>query len=101
MSPSTKACSNMRYLVVMIYGYIRHKDVFEEHYHSFLAERLLNGRSVSQQAEKTMIAKLKHEAGFQWASKLETMFKDVEKSIDLQSDFNSIHAVCVFLCQTC
>ena len=60
---------------------------------SILASRLLSGRSASQIAEKTMIAKLKNEAGYQWTSKLETMFKDVEKSGSLYDDFSETFGV--------
>lgn len=47
----------------MLYGYIRDKDVFEEEYQTYLANRLLYSKSESHQAEKTMIAKLKSECG--------------------------------------
>lgn len=79
--------------VVTIYGYIRQKDVFEEKYHSFLANRLLTQKSNSDHAEKNMIGKLKNEAGYQWTSKLETMFKDVLRSKELLEEFNKQYQV--------
>jgi len=51
------------------------KDVFEAFYKKDLAKRLLLGRSVSIDAEKAAISKLKAECGSQFTSKLEGMFK--------------------------
>lgn len=51
--------------VVMLFRYLREKDVFEKYYKQHLAKRLLGGRSVSDDAERSMIAKLKHECGYQ------------------------------------
>jgi len=72
---------------VMLYGYIRDKDIFERDYQQYLATRLLQGQSQSEQHEKRMIAKLKTECGYQWTSKLESMFKDVQLSTELVNDF--------------
>lgn len=44
---------------MMIFRYLQEKDVFEKYYKQHLAKRLLLGRSVSDDAERTMIAKLK------------------------------------------
>lgn len=79
--------------VVVLYGYIRDKDLFEEKYQAFLAQRLLLGTSTSRQAEKNMIAKLKAECGYQWAAKLETMFKDVQFSEELSNEFSSFSGI--------
>lgn len=43
----------------MLYGYVRDKDVFEVDYQGYLASRLLEETSHSEQAEKQMIALLK------------------------------------------
>jgi hypothetical protein len=51
------------------------KDVFEAFYKKDLARRLLLNRSVSADAEKSCIAKLKAECGSQFTNKLEGMFK--------------------------
>eukprot|EP00455_Lapot_gusevi_P043272 TRINITY_DN5238_c0_g1_i4.p1 TRINITY_DN5238_c0_g1~~TRINITY_DN5238_c0_g1_i4.p1 ORF type:complete len:690 (-),score=273.95 TRINITY_DN5238_c0_g1_i4:174-2243(-) len=77
--------------VVMLYGYIREKDVFERDYQVFLSTRLLQGLSESEHSEKAMIAKLKTECGYQWTSKLEGMFKDVQLSKDICQGFTSLH----------
>ena len=45
--------------VVVIFRYIQDKDIFESYYKQHLAKRLLGSRSVSDEAERSMIAKLK------------------------------------------
>merc|ERR1740129_1589385 len=74
--------------VVMLYGYIRDKDIFERDYQQYLASRLLQDLSESEQSERSMIGKLKTESGYHWTSKLEDMFKDIQRSKELMTDFN-------------
>eukprot|EP01083_Nonionella_stella_P077934 213041_1 len=73
--------------VVMLYGYIRDKDIFERDYQQYLASRLLQDLSESEQSERSMIGKLKTESGYHWTSKLEDMFKDIQRSKELMVDF--------------
>ena len=63
------------------------KDVFERYYKSHLAKRLLNNRSVSDDAERGMLAKLKVECGFHFTQKLEGMFNDMRISADTMEDY--------------
>ena len=44
---------------ITLFRFIREKDVFERYYKQHLAKRLLFGRSVSDDAERSMITKLK------------------------------------------
>jgi len=74
--------------VVMLYGYIRDKDIFERDYQTYLGHRLLQDLSESEEAEKAMIGKLKTESGYHWTSKLEDMFKDIQRSKELMQEFN-------------
>lgn len=76
--------------VVFLYGYIQEKDVFERDYQVFLSHRLLMGLCESEHAEKSMIAKLKTECGYQWTNKLEGMFKDVQMSKELLDKFKNV-----------
>jgi cullin 3 len=69
--------------VVTIFRFLQDKDVFEAFYKQHLARRLLNGRSLSDEAEKTMISKLKSECGHLYTSKLEGMFQDMKQSEEL------------------
>eukprot|EP00485_Elphidium_margaritaceum_P002331 CAMPEP_0202686960 /NCGR_PEP_ID=MMETSP1385-20130828/2697_1 /ASSEMBLY_ACC=CAM_ASM_000861 /TAXON_ID=933848 /ORGANISM="Elphidium margaritaceum" /LENGTH=767 /DNA_ID=CAMNT_0049341651 /DNA_START=114 /DNA_END=2417 /DNA_ORIENTATION=+ len=77
--------------VVMLYGYIRDKDIFERDYQQYLASRLLQDLSESEQSERSMIGKLKTESGYHWTSKLEDMFKDIQRSKELMVDFKKKH----------
>ena len=45
--------------VMTIFRYVEDKDVFEKFYKKFLANRLVGGKSVSDDAETSMISKLK------------------------------------------
>jgi cullin 3 len=67
---------------ITVFRFVTEKDVFERYYKSHLAKRLLQGRSVSDDAEKGMLAKLKVECGFQFTQKLEGMFHDMKISND-------------------
>jgi len=75
--------------VMMLFRFIQEKDVFEKYYKQHLAKRLLLGRSVSDDAERNMIAKLKTECGYQFTSKLEGMFTDMKLSNDTMDQFRS------------
>ncbi|KAL2133893.1 hypothetical protein VTI74DRAFT_1509 [Chaetomium olivicolor] len=63
-----------------LFRFIEGKDVFEAFYKKDLARRLLLGRSASQDAERSMLAKLKVECGSSFTHNLEQMFKDQELS---------------------
>lgn len=77
--------------IVMLYSYIRDKDVFENNYRGYLSNRLLSDASASEQMEKKMIGKLKQESGYHWTQKLEDMFTDIQKSKDLIKLFQREH----------
>lgn len=73
--------------VLTLFRYVQEKDVFEKYYKQHLAKRLLGQRSVSDDAERIMIAKLKTECGYQFTSKLEGMFTDMKVSNDAMEEF--------------
>jgi len=75
--------------VMMLFRFIQEKDVFEKYYKQHLAKRLLLSRSVSDDAERNMIAKLKTECGYQFTSKLEGMFTDMKLSSDTMEGFKN------------
>lgn len=75
--------------VMMLFRFIQEKDVFEKYYKQHLAKRLLLGRSVSDDAERNMISKLKTECGYQFTSKLEGMFTDMRLSADTMEGFKN------------
>ena len=49
----------------MFHRYIQEKDIFEKYYKQHLAKRLLSGRTVSDDAERSLLVKLKTECGYQ------------------------------------
>lgn len=72
---------------ITVFRYISERDVFERYYKGHLAKRLLQNRSVSDDAERGMLAKLKVECGVQFTQKLEGMFNDLKVSSDHMSMF--------------
>nr|XP_043632849.1 cullin-3A-like [Erigeron canadensis] len=73
--------------VMMLFRYLQEKDVFEKYYKQHLAKRLLSSKSVSDDAERSLILKLKTECGYQFTSKLEGMFTDMKTSQDTMQGF--------------
>ncbi|XP_065628244.1 cullin-3A isoform X2 [Quercus suber] len=74
--------------VMMLFRYLQEKDVFEKYYKQHLAKRLLAGKTVSDDAERSLIVKLKTECGYQFTSKLEGMFTDMKTSQDTMQGFH-------------
>jgi cullin 1 len=56
-----------------LFKYLNHKDIFQKFYSRRLGDRLLKGLSVSEEAEGSMISKLKDICGFEYTSKLQKM----------------------------
>ena len=73
--------------VMTVFTYIEDKDVFQKFYSKWLARRLVQQTSTSDDAESTMISKLKTACGFEYTSKLQRMFLDVGVSKDLNETF--------------
>lgn len=78
--------------VMMLFRYLQEKDVFEKYYKQHLAKRLLSGKTVSDDAERSLIVKLKTECGYQFTSKLEGMFTDMKTSRDTMQGFTAMLA---------
>jgi len=78
--------------IVQLFSYIEDKDIFSDVYRNQLAKRLLNQRSVSHDAERAMIAKLKLRCGAQFTSKHEGMLTDLALGQDLQKKFQDDNA---------
>ncbi|KAF9439024.1 Cullin-3 [Entomortierella beljakovae] len=70
-----------------LFRFLQDKDVFERYYKQHLSNRLLHGKSLSDEAERGMIARLKIECGYQFTSKLEGMFQDMRLSADTLISF--------------
>ena len=84
---------------ITVFRYITDKDVFERYYKTHLAKRLLTNRSVSDDAERGMLSKLKVEMGFHFTQKLEGMFNDIKVSSDHMEGYRK-HLTKVEVCIT-
>jgi len=68
--------------IMTVFKYIEDKDVFQNFYRRNLAKRLVQTSS-SDDAETSMISKLKDACGFEYTNKLQRMFQDMQTSKDL------------------
>ena len=75
--------------VILVFRYLSDKDVFESYYKQHLAKRLLNSKSVSDEAERAMVSQMKAECGYQFTAKLEVMFNDMRISRDTRDAYNT------------
>jgi cullin 1 len=62
---------------MIIFKYLEEKDVFQTFYSTKLSKRLIHGVSVSDEAEESMISKLKEACGFEYTNKLRRMFTGI------------------------
>lgn len=73
--------------IMTVFKYIEDKDVFQKFYSKMLAKRLVHVSSVSDDAETSMISKLKEACGFEYTNKLQRMFQDIQISKDLNGSY--------------
>ncbi|CAK9304365.1 unnamed protein product [Gordionus sp. m RMFG-2023] len=73
--------------IMIVFKYIEDKDVFQNYYGRMLAKRLIFQISTSDDAEASMISKLKQTCGFEYTSKLQRMFQDIGVSKGLNERF--------------
>ncbi|KAI9798511.1 MAG: hypothetical protein M1833_004778 [Piccolia ochrophora] len=78
---------NMLTQIMTVFKYIEDKDVFQKFYSRMLAKRLVHTSSASDDAETSMISKLKEACGFEYTNKLQRMFQDMQISKDLNSSY--------------
>jgi len=70
-----------------VFKYVEDKDVFQKFYSRMLAKRLVYFTSASDDAETSMIGKLKEACGFEYTNKLQRMFQDMQISKDLNDNY--------------
>jgi len=75
---------------ITLLRYIQDKDLFERYYKKHLSKRLLMKRSVSMDAERQMISKMKMEVGNTFTQRIEAMFKDMAVSTDFTSQYKKM-----------
>ncbi|CAO3589467.1 unnamed protein product [Absidia cylindrospora] len=76
--------------VMTVFKYVEDKDVFQKFYSKMLAKRLVNGNSASDDAEGSMISKLKEACGFEYTQKLQRMVTDISLSKELNDQFKDV-----------
>ncbi|KAI9867471.1 MAG: hypothetical protein M1813_009030 [Trichoglossum hirsutum] len=80
---------NMLTQIMTVFKYIEDKDVFQKFYSRMLARRLVHTNSASEDAETSMIGKLKEACGFEYTNKLQRMFQDMQISKDLNDSYKA------------
>lgn len=78
--------------IMTVFKYIEDKDVFQKFYSRMLARRLVHSNSSSDDAETSMISKLKEACGFEYTNKLQRMFQDMQISKDLNTGYKEFEA---------
>ena len=72
---------------IILLQYISDKDLFETYYKKHLSKRLLMKKSASMDIERQMISKMKIKVGNTFTQRLESMFKDMNVSDDLNAQY--------------
>jgi len=72
---------------IVLLQYISDKDLFETYYKKHLSKRLLMKKSASMEIERQMISKMKIKVGNTFTQRLESMFKDMNVSDDLNAQY--------------
>lgn len=72
---------------VAVFRFLTEKDAFERYYNQHLSKRLLNQKSVSDDAERNMLSKFRIEAGSQFTKAAEGMMRDVKVSDDTVQEY--------------
>ena len=76
--------------LVDLFSFLSEKDDFAEIYRNQLAKRILSESSGSEEAEKSLIQKLKLKCGASFTSKLEGMITDLALASDMQREFKQV-----------
>jgi cullin 1 len=79
--------------VVRLLAYVSDKDLFGEFYRKKLSKRLLFDQSANDDHERSILAKLKHQCGAQFTSKMEGMVTDLQLARDTQQSFDAWLAI--------
>ncbi len=74
---------------IEIFSNLIDKDMFADIHRTLLSKRLLNKRSVSTDAEKSVVGMMKMQCGAQFTGKLEGMLNDFNLATDMQNDYDA------------
>ncbi|MBW0485937.1 hypothetical protein O181_025652 [Austropuccinia psidii MF-1] len=72
---------------MIVFKYIEAKDVFQKFYSKMLAKRLVHFQSASDDAESSIISRLKDQCGFDYTARMQRMFSDMTLCKDLNDQF--------------
>jgi cullin 1 len=75
--------------IINIFKYLEDKDIYQKFYSKYLAKRLISGKIISEDAENSMISKLKGIYGQEFTSRFQTMTKDLTASRELSAKYKS------------
>jgi len=78
--------------IINIFQYLDDKDIYQKFYSKYLAKRLISGKIISEDAENSMISKLKGLCGMEFTSRFQTMTKDLTASREISSKYKSSSA---------
>eukprot|EP01107_Rhizomastix_libera_P008347 TRINITY_DN2351_c0_g1_i3.p1 TRINITY_DN2351_c0_g1~~TRINITY_DN2351_c0_g1_i3.p1 ORF type:complete len:721 (-),score=161.63 TRINITY_DN2351_c0_g1_i3:53-2215(-) len=73
--------------VISLFRYLPDKDIFMQVYTKLLSKRLIQGISVSEDSEISLINKLKESQGPEYCRKLQTMVTDMSSSNEMNRHF--------------
>lgn len=74
-------------MALLLFRYLHRKEAFDSFYKRTLAQRLLFNNSKDLSLEKQFISKLREECGGGFVSRMESMIKDVEQSVEMTRAF--------------
>jgi Cullin, a subunit of E3 ubiquitin ligase len=74
--------------IIELFEHLEDKHLFAEIFKNQLAKRLLNDLSANEDAEKSIISKMKMCCGSQYTAKMEGMLTDLHLSEDIKKNYN-------------
>lgn len=75
--------------IISILRCLSNKILFLNRYNKLLSSRILNKSTANLSAEKTLVTKLRSELGNQLVQKMTSIFEDMDKSEQMEFEFNS------------
>lgn len=75
--------------VIVLLNFVRDKDLYAEVYRRQLSKRLLESKSIGDEPERAMIAKMKLKYGTNFTNKMEGMLNDMSVGTSHQKEFDA------------
>lgn len=73
--------------IISVFKYLEDKDIFQKFYSKYLAKRLISGKIITEDTEKSMISKFKTLCGMEFTSRFQTMITDLTTSRELLAKY--------------